>query len=114
MLDGINSHIQRALETVGVGRYRIVRNAPGYSVQNDDPLVIHVTTAMRAAGVTPDIKRELIGTETCIYNSKGIKMVTIGIQIENVHQPTEAVTVAALTRFAEVVRRILADLGNSR
>ena len=112
--DGINSHIQRALDSLGIRRYRIVRNAPGYSVETDDPLVTAVARAMRAAGITPDIKEELIGTESCIYNSKGIKMVTIGAQIEDVHQPTEAVTVGSLTRFAEVVCRILTDLRNHR
>jgi di/tripeptidase len=106
----IDGSIFRAMEAAACGQFRLVRQAPGYRVREDDPLVQVVLRGLAAAGIAPHLKDDLIGTEACIYNSKGIQMVTIGMQIDDVHQPSEAVTVEGLGRFAEGISRILGEV----
>jgi acetylornithine deacetylase/succinyl-diaminopimelate desuccinylase-like protein len=89
------------------GPYRLVLSTPGYTVSDDDPLVLALSSAIARAGLTPIISSEIVGTEGCIFNSRGISMVTTGVTYGGEHTVEESVTVDALRQSVRIIDAFL-------
>jgi acetylornithine deacetylase/succinyl-diaminopimelate desuccinylase-like protein len=91
------------------GDYRLVLRSPGYSVPVDDPLVRVLSNSIVESGLQPRLTNEKVGTEGCIYNAKGIKMVTTGVTISGYHTPEETVAVDALRQSIQIIEGFIRE-----
>lgn len=99
---------QRVVRSIPDVRHRVTAIGPGYSVSNDSRIVSVVTTGMRAAGISPRLINERIGNEACIYNARGIAMPAIGVDVHQVHETDESVSIASMRVFTDVLVNVIA------
>ncbi|MEJ5165701.1 MAG: aminoacyl-histidine dipeptidase [Thermoanaerobaculia bacterium] len=86
---------------------------PGWKPEPDSELLKKVSSTFeRVFGSKPQLKAIHAGLECGIIGEhyKGMDMVSIGPQIENVHSPSERVHIQSVERFYNFLKEILKDL----
>ena len=73
--------------------YHATRQCPGFQVAPDGKTANLIRNAMRAAGIEPRDKNDLLGTEACIFNARGVEMPIIGVDLQDEHETTESVSI---------------------
>lgn len=85
----------------------VSRMYSAYHITEDDPWFKVVLRAIKAAGLTPNVKSTGGGSDANILNAKGIKTLNLGIGNEEVHTVNEYIRVEDMVKAAELAVKIL-------
>lgn len=75
----------------------------GYSLTKDTPIVERAVASMERIGIEPVITQTGGGSDTNIFNAKGITAVNLSMGAENVHGKDEYVPVRELVRLSSLL-----------
>lgn len=87
----------------------IHREYGGYIISGDDPLLKYTEAAMRKMGLAPKRAASGGGSDTNIFNSKGLKLLNLSIGMSKVHTLDEYIKVSDLTALGELVYQLALD-----
>lgn len=85
---------------VSIKRYRPYE---GYSLSNEDEIVKKTKAAMTSLGVKPVLTKSGGGSDTNVFNTKGISAVNLGVGYEHVHTTDEFMPIAELVNLARLL-----------
>jgi len=79
----------------------------GYSVSEDEPIVKRTMEAMVRLGIEPTLEQTGGGSDTNVFNSKGIKAVNLSMGAEDVHTEDEYVPVSELANLSRLLLELV-------
>ena len=82
----------------------------GYSLADDDPMLISIRKALDTIGLEPIMKRSGAGTDANVFRGRSIDAVVIGMGDYNLHSFDEHVVISELVDAARVCRALLMDM----
>ncbi|MDI6715946.1 MAG: M20/M25/M40 family metallo-hydrolase [Actinomycetota bacterium] len=85
---------------VDIKRYRPY---DGYLHTGDDPVVKNVMDKMLAVGITPRLEKSGGGSDTNVFNSKGISAVNLGVGYDHVHTTDEYMPISEMVKLANLL-----------
>ncbi len=107
------SNILSSIGKISKAKVISSKGYPGWKPNLDSPLLLRVSqTFERFFKKKPEYKAIHAGLECGIIGEhyKGMDMISIGPQIENVHSPSERVNIPSVERFYNFLKEILIDL----
>jgi len=84
------------------------RNYNGFRVAADDPTLLRLMAAMRAAGIGPLLEGSGGGSDVNILRAHGIDALAISVGYRDVHSTCEVQSIPDLVETAELLLRIVA------
>ena len=104
--------IRRAFESAAASHGADVSMATDLSyrasrVASNAPAVRAAAAAIESAGLTPDIRIIVGGTDASILNARGIETVVIGAGMRNEHTKDEEIEITAMQTAVRILRDIL-------
>lgn len=82
---------------------------PSFKLDDNEDIVTSIKAAMIKVGIESYTRSTGGGSDTNIYNSKGIKAVNINIGSSNVHSLKEQISVDSLEKVSELVHMLIVD-----
>jgi len=79
----------------------------GYSVPEEDMIVQRAVKAMERIGITPVITQTGGGSDTNVFNSKGVTAVNLSMGAENVHSKDEYLPVDELVKLSTLLLELV-------
>jgi len=100
MVDALEGAANRHGATAEV---HVERAYEGYAFDESDAVVRGLARACRVVGVEPAFVPSGGGSDANVYNANGMKVVNLGVGMDNVHTTDECVAVADMVAAAEIV-----------
>jgi tripeptide aminopeptidase len=92
---------QRAAEEIGAkADIRVKREYEGFRLTKNDKVVAWATEALKSVGITPSLVATGGGSDTNVFNARGISTVNLGVGYESPHTIQESISVDELERVA--------------
>lgn len=83
---------------------------PEFVIDEQDAILNIVKSAMNRVGIPFNLKSTGGGSDTNIFNSNGLKAVTIAIGMSNVHTNSEFITIDSLVKTSELVISLIQEV----
>ncbi len=111
-LDRQTCHMRECFEKAaerfgGKADFRAERLYPSFSIRDDAPIMRILEKATHDAGVRLIPEETGGGSDTNIFNGKGIESVDVSTGMEKVHSTDECISISNMTKAAELVISII-------
>ncbi|MDP2210766.1 MAG: M20/M25/M40 family metallo-hydrolase [Candidatus Aquicultor sp.] len=104
MVECFNAAAEETGASVNIVQYRPYE---GYSLTEDEPIVARAISAMKSIGIEPVITHTGGGSDTNVFNAKGVVAVNLSMGAENVHGKDEFLPVAELVKLSELLLALI-------
>lgn len=104
MLECFNAAAAETGASANIVQYRPYE---GYSLTEDAPIVARAIRAMKSIGIEPVVTHTGGGSDTNVFNAKGVAAVNLSMGAENVHGKDEFLPAEELVKLSELLLELI-------
>lgn len=105
--DIIDTFIKEVESGGGKIEYKLNREYNGYKFDEDDKLIKIIKKVFESLNIKPNIRATMGGSDSNIFNEKGIKTIVLSTGMNNVHTKEEYIKIDDLLTSVKVVEKII-------
>ncbi|HON84210.1 MAG TPA: M20/M25/M40 family metallo-hydrolase, partial [Caldisericia bacterium] len=103
----IDTFIKEVEDGSGKIEYKLNREYNGYKFDEDDKLIKIIKKVFDSLNIKPNIISTMGGSDSNVFNEKGIKTIVLSTGMNNVHTKEEYIKVEDLLTSVKVVEKII-------